>query len=178
MNEEKSEERKDVNVKHGNPFTAAFKGTIGKGCGCVTLILLAIIFFAVMAGGGDKKKEDAVTQQQPAKIKEEAVEEVADQEPAVEETELEEKKEPFKINGVGQQATEKFTLNKGLAVFKMTHNGSSNFSVKLLDEQGDYIDLLVNEIGSFEGSKAVKIPQNGIYLLDIQADGSWTIIIE
>jgi hypothetical protein len=40
------------------------------------------------------------------------------------------------------------------------------------------VELLVNEIGSFDGSKAIGIDAPGLHLLDIQADGDWTITVE
>jgi hypothetical protein len=58
----------------------------------------------------------------------------------------------------------------------MTHDGDSNFAVWLLDDEGDKVELLVNEIGEFDGSKAVSIRKSGIYLLDISADGNWEIL--
>jgi len=69
-------------------------------------------------------------------------------------------------------------LDKGLIVVKMKHDGSSNFAIWLMDKNGREIDLLVNEIGLFDGSKAIGIPTSGIYLLDITADGNWRITIE
>jgi hypothetical protein len=35
--------------------------------------------------------------------------------------------------------------------------------------------LLANEIGAFDGSKAVRIPKDDIYLLQVDAAGPWTI---
>ena len=40
------------------------------------------------------------------------------------------------------------------------------------------VELLANDIGSFNGSKAVGIASSGIYILDVTADGNWTITIE
>jgi len=37
--------------------------------------------------------------------------------------------------------------------------------------------LLVNKLGNFDGSKAVRIDKTGIYLLDISADENWLIDI-
>jgi hypothetical protein len=71
-----------------------------------------------------------------------------------------------------------FHLDKGLARFVMTHDGDRNFIVWLLDDEGDMVDLVGNEIGDFDGSKAVSIRKGGIYLLDINADGNWKISIE
>lgn len=88
--------------------------------------------------------------------------------------------EPIEIplSGTGQKATEKIRLQAGLANFSMKHDGSSNFSIFLLDDMGNREELLVNEVGSFDGSKAVQIPETGNYLLDIGADGAWTVTIK
>ncbi|NPV60011.1 MAG: hypothetical protein HPY75_10145 [Actinobacteria bacterium] len=73
-------------------------------------------------------------------------------------------------------ATPYFTLNSGVATFKMTHNGSGNFAVILYGSDGSYIDLLANEIGSYSGSQVVPV-RAGTYILDVEADGKWTIDI-
>ena len=78
----------------------------------------------------------------------------------------------------GQEASHLFTLDAGLHVFRMKHDGKSNFAVILLDSEGDTIELLVNTIGKFDGSKAVGIKRKGNYLIDISADGNWTVAIE
>lgn len=85
---------------------------------------------------------------------------------------------PIILTGNGQEATEKFKLENGLSIFYMQHDGTSNFAIWLLDNSGDRIDLLVNAIGSFDGSKAVGINNPGDYVLDILADGNWNINIE
>ncbi|MFH2055148.1 MAG: hypothetical protein ABIJ61_04250 [bacterium] len=86
--------------------------------------------------------------------------------------------ENITLNGHGQQASPKFQLLDGLSVFDMKHVGSSNFSVVLLDSDGEYVELLANEIGHFDGSKPVSIPAKGTYILDIDADGPWEIEIK
>jgi len=85
--------------------------------------------------------------------------------------------ENISISGDGQEASQEFFLDKGLSIFSMKHSGSSNFAVWLLDSNGEIVDLLVNEIGSFDGSKATGIEDRGIYCLDISADGNWRINI-
>ena len=55
----------------------------------------------------------------------------------------------------------------------MAHNGNSNFAIWLMDIHGNKIELLVNEIGYFKGSKAVQIPYSGYYIMDVSADGYW-----
>jgi hypothetical protein len=82
------------------------------------------------------------------------------------------------LSGSGQTATEPFELEYGLAVFRMAHQGNRNFIVWLLDSNGRRVDLLVNEIGSSSGSKAVQIPRDGTYLLQVEADGPWTVQVD
>ncbi|NQV13385.1 MAG: hypothetical protein HQ530_03720 [Parcubacteria group bacterium] len=86
--------------------------------------------------------------------------------------------EIIKLSDSGQQASDKFTLEKGLSVIKMTHTGQSNFSVTLLDSDGNYIDLLANDIGNYSGSRAVQIPKSGEYVFDVSADGKWDMEIK
>ena len=86
--------------------------------------------------------------------------------------------EPITFSGTGQEATSKFKLEKGLSIFEMTHDGSHNFIVWLLDSNGNNVELLANEIGSFDGSTAVGIVTAGYYLLDINADGGWSVNIQ
>jgi hypothetical protein len=86
------------------------------------------------------------------------------------------KPDPIILEGVGQKATDKVKLKQGLIVFEMKHTGESNFSVWLLDNSGDKVELLVNEVGNFDGSKAVQIPENEDYLFDVSADGPWSIV--
>jgi hypothetical protein len=85
---------------------------------------------------------------------------------------------PQTFTGQGQQVSPMFALQQGLVRFAMSHNGDRNFAIWLLDQRGNRIDLLVNEIGQFSGSKAIGITRAGIYLLDIAADGNWTVTVE
>ena len=82
---------------------------------------------------------------------------------------------PVTLTGEGKKATEFFELEKGLWIVEFEHDGSSNFIVTLLDGDGDTVEYLTNEIGSFEGSSAIKIDKSAAYLLDVDADGSWSI---
>jgi hypothetical protein len=84
---------------------------------------------------------------------------------------------PLSMTGTGQHATRFFTLKPGVATFRITHNGTSNFAVWLDDVNGKHVDLLANTIGAFDGTKAEDIDRTGIYLLDVDADGEWKIDI-
>lgn len=83
----------------------------------------------------------------------------------------------IKLAGTGRQASEKFDLASGLGIFEINHDGSSNLVVRLLDKNGDEIDTLFNQIGEFKGEQGFSIPADGQYLLDIAADGNWTVAI-
>jgi len=86
--------------------------------------------------------------------------------------------EPIILSGNGKEATSFFELEKGLSIFEMKHDGDHNFIIWLYKDDGDRIDLLVNEIGEFDGSTVIGIDESGSYLLDITADGNWQISIE
>jgi hypothetical protein len=67
----------------------------------------------------------------------------------------------------------------------MNHDGSADFKV-LLVETGEitacgnyntYI-VLADEVGPFDGVKTVEIFEPGDYILDVEAEGQWSIIIE
>ena len=84
------------------------------------------------------------------------------------------------FSGNSQAATDLFELSKGRKTFNMTHQGDRNFIVNLLDKNGADAGrgALVNDIGPFNGSKAIQVPQDDIYLLQVQASGPWTITVE
>jgi hypothetical protein len=85
---------------------------------------------------------------------------------------------PLEFSGSGEQATESFQLSAGLARFEATHQGESNFWVDLLDEEGNQLDMVVNDVGPVDASKAIQVPEDGTYLLNVEADGTWTIRVQ
>lgn len=123
-----------------------------------------------------KKAEEA--KQAEEKARAEAVERSRVEEEARKKAEEAARNAPIVLSGTGQQASSKFHLDRGLKIFKMEFTGSGNFAIFLLDSNGNKLELLVNEIGNFNGSKAVQITDSGDYLLDITADGSWKVTIE
>jgi hypothetical protein len=130
-------------------------------------VIIIIVFIAIASSGGQKSASD--TSQPSASTANQTTQQVAKK--------VEVKSpDPIALSGQGQQASDKFTLESGLAVFQLTHNGSSNFGVWLKDSKGKNVELLANEIGSFNGSKAVGVSA-GEYILDVSADGAWTVNI-
>jgi type II secretory pathway pseudopilin PulG len=80
INEQKAEHDVKAEVKHGNPFTSAFKGTLGKGCGCITLVIIGLIALGVIAGlGSSSSKKEETTQQQASNVTEEASQQVQEE---------------------------------------------------------------------------------------------------
>ncbi|MFC1786569.1 hypothetical protein ACFLY8_00855 [Halobacteriota archaeon] len=94
---------------------------------------------------------------------------------------------PLKFSGEGTLITPPFKLESGTYIFRMKNDGSSNFTVLLLNDKHvewcgcyEYITAVpVNTIGPFDGVKTVEISDSGNYILDIDAEeGQWSIIIE
>ena len=98
----------------------------------------------------------------------------AEEEEAARKAAEEKRKEELSLSGSGQQASSKFTLEDGFVVIKSTHNGGSNFAMELLDENANVVQLVTNEIGSYNGSQVFAIDA-GTYQYNVTADGAWTI---
>lgn len=79
-----------------------------------------------------------------------------------------------KFEGKGN-AKNRFKSGGGVTIFKFDHRGRQNFVVQYA--QGDSAQLLVNEIGNTQGSKAVGMPA-GDYVLDVATTGEWSIQVE
>lgn len=83
----------------------------------------------------------------------------------------------IKLSGSGDSATEMISLDGGFVVFEGTYKGSSNFIVQLMDEAGNDIELLINEIGSYNGKTMAIINTPGKYYLNVKASSSWNFSI-
>lgn len=79
------------------------------------------------------------------------------------------------FSGYGSNASGLFAMSQRAYQFTWSNTGSSNFIVWLLDRDGRPVDLIANEIGSSSGSTLVSIPASSQYIIDIQADGPWTL---
>jgi putative cell wall-binding protein len=58
---------------------------------------------------------------------------------------------------------------------RFTHSGSSNFIVWAYDVNGELHALLVNDIGSYNGTRLIPA---GTRYLSVEADGNWTIKLQ
>jgi hypothetical protein len=84
---------------------------------------------------------------------------------------------PQTFAGTSDGVPSAFTLTSGAIKFDMRYTGTSNFAVWLYDANGNHIDLLANEIGSYSGAKSESILNSGIYYLDVTGVGSWSITV-
>jgi len=80
------------------------------------------------------------------------------------------------LSGIGDDVQSFTVTGTGLRIFMMSHDGTRNFAVVVKDYSGNWVALIVNEIGSYFGKKFENLT-TGTYYLDITADGSWTIDI-
>lgn len=72
-----------------------------------------------------------------------------------------------KVSGKGDQVTDFFKLKQGLYTFNIAHDGAEEIKVKLFDGQG-------TELANLKHSDKENLSQ-GIYLIEVEADGNWTV---
>ena len=84
---------------------------------------------------------------------------------------------PIFLAGSGMQVTSFFVLTEGLWVAEFEHSGDERFEVVMFDENGGMPSELIQEYGNFSGSKIVNIDDDGTFLLQVTANGDWTIDI-
>ena len=86
---------------------------------------------------------------------------------------------PFTVSGTGNDVIDFQIPGDAPAVLDLTHDGTSNFIVWSLDNSFAKIDLLVNEIGNYQGRRMVHggwfTQPELVRHLEIKADGAWSI---
>jgi len=85
---------------------------------------------------------------------------------------------PQTFSGSTPMASGFFTASNGLATFTMNHQGDGNFSVQVFDTEGNMVDLPANEIGPYQGSQAVSLGAGDIYILNVEANGPWSVQVQ
>lgn len=86
---------------------------------------------------------------------------------------------PITLSGNGD-SVQLVNMNKGDYKLTLTHSGKSNFIVYFVDQYTSFYseDLVVNDIGAYSGTNLIKASKNGVYFLNITANGNWTAKIE
>ncbi len=95
--------------------------------------------------------------------------------------------EQIKFSGTGSGITPIFQLESGTSLFKMKNGAPYNFTVLLIDTEAiefcgccyKYVSAVpIDTTGPFDGAKIVEILDTGDYILDVEAEGPWSVIIE
>lgn len=90
------------------------------------------------------------------------------------------------ITGMGNAVTDTFELAAGVSIVEMYYPGEemTNFIVEIYSSE-DMYDLVVNEIGAYDGTRLVDVSEDNIIGLlpgeqyvEVTATGAWTIVIE
>ena len=155
----------------------------------IALILLGVFMVLGILVSPDEDANDAMSAGEPEDQPEASLEEepepepeaeVADDpEPVEEAPEPEPDPEPFEavtIEGAGDDIIDVPVVDDYILVATFTHRGQSNFAVTSYDQAGNRLDLLVNEIGSYQGT----VPYNfegSPAEFEVNADGPWTVTI-
>ena len=68
-------------------------------------------------------------------------------------------------------------VESAVNILNITHDGDRNFAVWIYEYGGDRFDrdLLVNEIGSYDGQQLAILEEGKKYYIEVAADGNWTI---
>ena len=77
-------------------------------------------------------------------------------------------------NGVGDALIGPFKVS-GAYEIAATNRGQANFVVSVLDTAGHEQDVPINEVGNYTGSVAESDVTPGIYYLQINSNGDWTV---
>ncbi len=78
------------------------------------------------------------------------------------------------LTGKGDYVSEIISATTG--TWHIKHNGKRNFIIWVYTTEGR--DLLVNDIGKYDGRKLISVPKGSSILLVITADGEWSIVPE
>jgi len=82
-----------------------------------------------------------------------------------------------RFSGTGPVLTDAFTLKDGVTTVEFDHDGESSFRAELVGDDMDSDEPLVEEHGATEGGCAV-VTEDDSYVLEITADGAWTVECE
>ena len=64
---------------------------------------------------------------------------------------------------------------EGPATFDIEFKGDSAFVARLMDHDGNVIDVLADVKGPYKGTKSVTVPKTGSYILDVRCKGIWSV---
>ena len=82
--------------------------------------------------------------------------------------------EPQSFSGSGSEVVMLEPLGDDVFFATVTHQGSSNIALWSVDENGQDLDLLVNDIGNYQGQVALNFSEDPA-AIRVEADGDWSI---
>jgi hypothetical protein len=87
-----------------------------------------------------------------------------------------EKKDQYRMGENFQgNKTQIIDLIEGPATFDIRYEGNSTFTAKLLNNEGDLIDILADVTGPYKSTKSITVPKTSSYILDVRATGTWSV---
>ncbi len=66
-------------------------------------------------------------------------------------------------------------LIEGTATFDIRYQGDSSFVARLVDHDGNLVEVLADVNGPYKGTKSVTVPKTDSYILDVKCKGTWSI---
>jgi hypothetical protein len=84
--------------------------------------------------------------------------------------------DPMSFSGSGQQVENDVDIVGGLTIVEASYDGERNFQVEFVPSEGEYNEIFVNQIGSWEGAQANLIDAD-TYQIDITAEGDWELTV-
>ncbi len=147
--------------------------------GGVILLTTGLIIGAVALAPEELQSESQAESKQPARTS--STPEVATPQPVVATPQPENQAgyDSTSTSGRGSEALE-VGFRPGVITFSYSYQDEGefpgHFAIELLDEQGNSVALIANNVGTIEGSKSVPISMEGTYFVNVTADqGSWTL---
>lgn len=150
------------------------KAALGCG-GAIVILLVLLLMGACMSALSDDSPQEPRATSAPEAVTEAEVEETVEEEE--EETTFPEP-ETLEYSGVGDSVVE-VDFHDDARIASLSHDGTSNFTVRTLTSGGDNSDMLANVIGAYQGRVLYNAGEREeTAALEISADGPWEITLE
>ena len=87
-----------------------------------------------------------------------------------------EKKDQYRmVENFQGNKTQIIDLIEGPATFELKYEGNSTFTAKILNNEGDLIDVLADVTGPYKATKSITVPKTSSYILDVRTTGMWSV---
>jgi hypothetical protein len=87
-----------------------------------------------------------------------------------------EKKDQYRVGEFNiDNKSQLIDLIEGDATFDIIYEGNSSFLARILNSNGDIVDILIETNGQYKGIKTIKVPKTTSYILDVKTTGRWSV---